>query len=33
VLPAVGEATVVEPSRLGEAAPLLGLALLAGRRA
>jgi len=29
VLPAVGEATVVEPSRLGEAAPLLGLALLA----
>lgn len=29
VLPAVGEATVVEPTRLGEAAPLLGLALLA----
>lgn len=29
VLPAVGEATVVERSRLGEAAPLLGLALLA----
>jgi glucokinase len=29
VLPAVGEATVVEPTRLGEAAPLVGLALLA----
>ena len=29
VLPAVGEATVVEPTRLGKAAPLLGLALLA----
>lgn len=29
VLPAVGEATVVEPSRLGETAPLLGLTLLA----
>ncbi len=29
VLPAVGGATTVEPSRLGEAAPLVGLALLA----
>ena len=29
VLPAVGEVTAVEPTRLGEAAPLVGLALLA----